>query len=146
MAHSIIPATFLAAGIFGVVVVSGCHSSDGTAARVAPVSGRVIYKNEPVTDATIVFIPDHEKGNRGEMASATLGPDGSFEMMTTPDRKGVVPGSYRIKLDLGKRQEKDLQPYRDNKSTPLRIDIPDEGKQNVVIDLVPLKKDNAPAE
>src|SRR5580692_8249231 len=106
MARSSIPATVLAASIIGVVVLSGCNSSDGTGPKLAPVTGRVTYKNEAVTAASIFFIPDHEKGNRGEMASAILGLDGSFEMETTRG-KGVVPGSYKIKLDLGRRQEKD---------------------------------------
>ena len=142
MTRSIIAATALAAGIFGVTLLSGCSSSEVTAPKLVPVTGRVIYKNQAITAATIFFIPDHERGNRGEMAKAILGQDGSFEMESQRG-KGVMPGSYKIKFDLGKRQEKDLQPYRDVKSSPLAIDVPEEGKENFVIDLVPLKKDTS---
>jgi hypothetical protein len=122
------------AGILFLAFLSGCGSSDGSGPKLAQVTGRVIFKNEAVTAASIFFIPDAEKGNRGEMASAILQLDGSFTMETLKGT-GVIPGAYKIKLDLGRRPEKELQPYRDVKTTPLSIDVPEQGIEGYVIEL-----------
>jgi hypothetical protein len=135
MVRSGIPARGLLAGIVFLALLSGCHSSDGSGPKLAPVTGRVIFKNEAVTAASIFFIPDAEKGNRGEMATAILQLDGSFTMETYPKGTGVIPGAYKIKLDLGRRQEKELQPYRDVRTTPLSIDVPEQGIEGYVIEL-----------
>jgi hypothetical protein len=130
-----IPVRGFTAGILFLAFLSGCHSSDGSGPKLAPVTGRVIFKNEAVTAASIYFIPDAEKGNRGEMAIATLETDGSFRMETYPKGAGVIPGSYKVKLDLGRRTEKELQPYRDVRTTPLSIDVPEQGIEGYVIEL-----------
>jgi hypothetical protein len=134
------PRVFAACTLF-VAILSGCHSSDGTGPKLTPVSGRVIFNNEAVTAASIYFIPDAEKGNRGEMASAILQTDGSFVMETYPKGAGVLPGAYKVKLDLGRRAEKELQPYRDVKTTPLSIDVSDQPIEGKVFELVEIKKD-----
>jgi hypothetical protein len=125
----------LSAGILFLAFLSGCGSSDGSGPKLAPVTGRVIFKNEAVTAAEIYFIPDAEKGNRGEMATAILQADGSFTMETYPKGTGVIPGAYKVKFNLGRRAEKELQPYRDAKTTPLSIDVPEQGIEGYVIEL-----------
>jgi hypothetical protein len=117
------------------VLLSGCHSSDGSGPKLAPVSGRVVFKNEAVTAASIFFIPDKDKGNRGDQATAVLQLDGSFKMETNPNRNGVVPGSYKVIFDLGRRSDKELQPYRKVETTPLSIDVPEQGLENYLIEL-----------
>ena len=124
----------VALGLFCLALLVGCGSSDGGGAKLAPVTGRVIFKNEGVTAANIYFRPDAEKGNRGEMASAILQEDGSFTMTTYP-KDGVVPGSYKVTFDLGRRTEKELQPYRSEKTTPLSIDVPEEGVEGIIFEL-----------
>jgi hypothetical protein len=123
----------LATGV--LAIVSGCARSDGSGPKLAPVTGRVIYKNEAVTAASIFFIPDAEKGNRGEMASAILQSDGSFTMETYPKGPGVLPGTYKVTFDLGRRPDKELQPYRDAKTTPITIDVGEQGIQGHVFEL-----------
>lgn len=123
------------AGLLALALAAGCGSSDGGGPKLAPVTGRILYKNEGVTAASIYFMPDAEKGNRGEMASAILQADGSFSMVTNPDRPGVIPGAYKIKLDLGRRPDKELDKYRDVKTTTLSINVPEEGVQDKVIEL-----------
>jgi hypothetical protein len=125
----------LSAGILFLASLSGCHSSDGMGPKLASVTGRVIFNNEAITAATIFFIPDAEKGNRGDMASAILQKDGSFTMETYPKGTGVIPGAYKITLDLGRRSEKELQKYHDVKTTPLTIDVPEQGIADKVIEL-----------
>ncbi len=115
--------------------LSGCGGSDGTGAKLAPVTGRVIFKSQGVTAASIYFHPDTSKGNSGAMASAILQEDGSFTMTTYPKGDGVAPGAYKASLDLGRRQEKELDKYRKVDTTPLKFDVPEEGLKNLVIDL-----------
>src|ERR1700684_1217011 len=109
----------VAVALLSLAFLGGCASSDGKGPKLTQVSGRVIFNNEGVTAASIYFIPDAEKGNRGDMATAILGADGSFKMETYPKGEGVIPGAYKIKLDLGRRTEKELDKYKDVKTTPL---------------------------
>lgn len=138
MIRSGMAAVFFAC-VLALTTLSGCQRSDGGGPKLAPVTGRVTFKNEAVTAATIYFMPDAEKGNRGTMASAVLKEDGSFTLETakadgvvTP---GVIPGAYKIQFDLGRRPEKELAPYRDVKKTPLSVDVPEQGLTNYVIEL-----------
>ena len=69
--------------VLGLVLLgfgAGCGGSDGGGPALVPVTGRVTFKNEAVTAASIIFTPDAEKGNRGQMAAAILQEDGSFAM------------------------------------------------------------------
>ena len=117
----------VSAGVLCLALLAGCGSSDGGGAKLTPVTGKVTFKNEAVTAANIFFMPDTEKGNRGEMASAILQLDGSFTMTTYPKGDGVVPGSYKVTIDLPHRPEKELVPYRNVKDTPLSIEVGEDG-------------------
>jgi hypothetical protein len=125
----------LMACVLSFVLLCGCTSSDGKGPKLTPVSGRVIFKNEGVTAAEIYFVPDAEKGNRGEGAQAIIQEDGSFKMETYPKGEGVIPGAYKIKLGLGRRPDKELDKYRDVKTTPLTIDVTDKPIEGYVIEL-----------
>jgi hypothetical protein len=119
-----------------VLLFSGC--SDGSPTKLAPVTGRVTYKNQAVTAAEIYFNPDAQKGNQGEMGSSFLAEDGTFSIATyhpKGPRTGVVPGAYKVTLGLGRRPEKDLVKFRTVQATPLTIEVPEEGLSDVVIDL-----------
>jgi hypothetical protein len=118
-----------------VVILSGCSRQDGSVGKVAPVSGQVTFKGQPVTAAEIYFLPDAEKGNHGVMGSALLETDGSFTITTYPKGNGVAPGAYKVTLGLGRRQEKELDKYRKVETTPLKYDVPEEGLTDLVIEL-----------
>jgi hypothetical protein len=123
-------------GLLVLLLVSGC--SDGPLTKLAPATGRVVYKNQAVAAAEIYFNPDAQKGNQGELGSALLAEDGSFSITThhpKGPRTGVVPGAYKVTLGLGRRPEKDLVKYRTIQATPLAIEIPEEGLSNILIDL-----------
>jgi hypothetical protein len=127
--------------LFMLPLLCGC-GSDGRGAKLAPVTGRVIYKNEGVSAASIYFLPDAEKGNSGSMATAILQADGSFTMETYPKGNGVAPGAYKVTLDLGRRMEKDLDKYRKVETTPLSYEVPEEGLKSLMIDLSKEIKDD----
>jgi hypothetical protein len=135
MLHHCLPARVLAPAILSLAFLCGCASSDGKGPKLAQVTGRVTFKNEAVTAASIYFMPDTEKGNRGDMATAIIQADGSFTMETYPKGTGVIPGAYKVKFDLGRRPEKELDKYRDVKTTPLSIDVPEQGIKDYVIEL-----------
>jgi hypothetical protein len=127
-----------AAGLLCFVsLLAGC-SKDGPGARVVPVSGRVTFKNEAVSAAEIFFLPDAKKGNQGEMGSAILQADGSFTITTISDGRtipGIAPGAYKVTFGLGRRPEKELAKYRNVLTTPLSIDVPEEGLDDVLFEL-----------
>jgi hypothetical protein len=129
------------AGIAGLLcllsLVTGC-SKDGPGARVVPVSGRVTFKNQAISAAEIFFLPDAQKGNQGEMGSAILQADGSFTITTIfagRTVEGIAPGTYKVTFGLGRRPEKELAKYRNVQTTPLTIDVPEEGLDDVLFEL-----------
>ena len=137
MTTTITPRTFIpqiAIGLLCVLPLCGC-SSDGGGPKLAAVTGRVIYKNEGVTAASIYFMPDKEKGNHGEMATSLLKEDGSFTMETYPKGNGVIPGWYKVTFDLGRRNEQDLQKFRNVKTTPISIEVTEKGLEAHLFDL-----------
>ena len=121
--------------VFLLALLSGCGGSDGRGGKLAPVSGRVLYKGQAVTAASIYFLPDADRGNNGSMGSAILQEDGSFTVTTYPKGDGVAPGSYKVTLDLGRRPEKELDKYRKVETTPLKVDVPEEGVTDLEWDL-----------
>src|SRR5580658_10216616 len=133
MQHYRIRTRAVVVAVLSLALLGGCAKSDGKGPKLTQVTGRVIFKNEGVTAASIFFVPDADKGNRGDMATAILGADGSFRMETYPKGEGVIPGAYKIKLDLGRRPDKELEKYRDVKTTPLTIDVTDKAIEGYVI-------------
>src|SRR5262245_58185960 len=117
------------------VFVLGCAGGSDGKAKLAPVTGRVLFEKEPVTAAEIYFMPDASKGNQGKMASSMLQLDGSFTMVTTPGGDGVMPGAYKVVLSLGRRPQKALDKYRAVEKTPLEFTVPEEGLKGLVIEL-----------
>lgn len=122
-------------GLCVVLGVLGCGKQDGGGPALAQVTGRVTFKNEAVTAASIYFIPDAEKGNRGQMASSVLQLDGSFTLDTTGQGPGVIPGAYKITVNVGRRPDKELQKYGDVKTTPLSVEVPAGGLKDYLIEL-----------
>jgi hypothetical protein len=123
----------LGAAALAAVLLAGCRGEP--LPKVAPVRGKVVFKNKPVTAADIYFLPDASKGNQGSMATSVLQEDGSFTMITHPDRPGVMPGAYKVTITTSRRPEKELDKYRNVTKTPLEYKVPDEGLPNLVIEL-----------
>jgi hypothetical protein len=126
----------VAGGTWLLLFLCGCGQE--ATVKLAPVTGRVMFKNQALTAIEVYFNPDAEAGNHGEMGSALVGSDGTFTM-TTPGAKGprdgVVPGAYKVTLGLGRRNEKELAPYKAVQTTKLTIEVPEGGLRDIVIDL-----------
>jgi hypothetical protein len=123
----------LGAAALAAFLLAGCRGEP--LAKLAPVRGKVVFKNKPVSAAEIYFLPDGSKGNQGSMATSVLQEDGSFTMITYPDRPGVMPGAYKVTLGLGRRPEKELDKYKTVEKTPLEYKVPDGGLTDLVIEL-----------
>jgi hypothetical protein len=120
-------AVALAAGL------AGCQKP--ISAELVPVQGKVFYKQKPLANATVCFIPDGSKGNtRGLQATAETDSDGSFTLETYPHGDGAVPGYYKVtcimegKNDLPKK-------YALMTKTPLTIEVPEGGSTSLEITL-----------
>jgi hypothetical protein len=124
----------VAVGLALLGLGAGCGSSDGGGPALVPATGKVTFKNEGLTAASIVFTPDAEKGNRGQMATAVLQQDGSFTMETYPKGAGVVPGAYKVSV-ITRRPDAELEKYKDAKTTPLSVDVPEGGLKDKLFEL-----------
>ncbi len=85
------PSARLSFALLVVLPAAGCGGGD----QPLPVRGTVYFKDVPLSGGTIVFIPDEERGGRGPMARAEIGPDGNFELRTD-DAAGAVAGWHRV--------------------------------------------------
>jgi hypothetical protein len=66
------------------------------------VQGKVFYRGELITNGTIVFSPDPERGGKGPMAWAKIGSDGRYQLLTD-GRTGATPGWHRITIACSRK-------------------------------------------
>lgn len=71
------------------LALAGCG---GGTSRTAPVKGKVTYKNKPVPNGTITFIPV----GYGTSATGELGSDGSYTLTTFKSGDGAIPGKHKV--------------------------------------------------
>ena len=62
---------------------------------LAPVSGRVFYKGQPLPAGSIVFTPNADKGGRGPLARGEIQTDGSYSLRTN-GAPGSCAGWHRV--------------------------------------------------
>jgi hypothetical protein len=77
----------LAVGLLALVPM-GCGSPPPN-----PITGQVTLDGQPLTDASITFIPTGE--TVGDAAHGRTGPDGTYELEAR-DGKGLAPGQYKV--------------------------------------------------
>ncbi|MFO0791362.1 MAG: hypothetical protein U0805_18025 [Pirellulales bacterium] len=82
-------AAFIWLALCGALV--GCKPGDR--ADVVPVSGKVLLEGQPLKFGSITFQP-----MRGQPASGTIGPDGSFTLSTYRPGDGAAVGQHRVKI------------------------------------------------
>ena len=79
----------LALMLLPAVLALGC-SKGPTLQRVR---GKLVVDGQPAAGASLLFFTPGQKG--GTMPSATVGPDGGFEIITN-GKPGVMTGSYNV--------------------------------------------------
>jgi hypothetical protein len=79
----------------GVLSPLGCGPDDGLGKRF-PVSGKVTYKNQPVTSGTVNFFP--EDPNTARPATGEIQSDGSYRLTTQTPGDGAMGGKYKVAI------------------------------------------------
>jgi hypothetical protein len=83
---------FSALMISGVALLLGCG---GDGLKRAPVEGKLTAKGQPVSHATVSFIP--AEGTLGEGGIGTTDESGNFTLTgSRQGDSGVVPGKYKV--------------------------------------------------
>ena len=136
--------TLLACTVFSVALVSGCNSGPGLPATV-PAEGTVTLDGAPVVDATITFIAEVGTYN----ASAVTDKEGKFAMKAFEEKKGAVPGAYKVAINKtivearsGKQGESDVNlkqglpmKYSNFLTSGLTIQLEKAGEKNIKYEL-----------
>jgi hypothetical protein len=134
-----------------LAAATGCGGKD----RPVPVRGRVTLDGQPLSKATVQFIP---ASGQGSVASGLSDADGNFRLSTFKTDDGALPGDYKVtvtvqeipkevaqadvrkanpKVEVMKAQKAGRrkppnspipQPYREAARTPLREHVPPSGK------------------
>ena len=124
-------------------IFSGCDSSgpsDWTQFEdLHPVQGKVLFRGEPIPDATIRFHPHGQASGSNEAAtSAVVDEEGNFEVFTFRREgkgRGAAEGQYRVTVSwsgplqgLTKDQEDELKErlpvkYTKPQTTPIEVDV-----------------------
>jgi hypothetical protein len=117
--------------------IAGC----GKKGNVAPVHGKVLLDGQPLTKGTVGTLPAAGRG-----ANAVIQSDGSFSLRTFGKDDGASIGPHKVCVAAwegtgGKGPEaaygKALVPqrYMNPETSGLTIDVPPEGKNDVVLNL-----------
>ena len=114
------------------VCITGCQGDRPT---LVPVTGKVIYKGEPLTAGSVHLFPDAGNSFDKDQPSSLLQLDGSFTIKTFPYGDGVPPGRYKVTLAPQLAGRIQLPHYADPTRTPLSIDVPDSGVRDHVLEI-----------
>lgn len=78
--------------LLGMILISGCGGSGGSRGNFAAVEGVVLYNQNPIEGAMVVFVPE---GNQPGAAGRTDG-KGRFRLQTHDPGDGAAPGEYKV--------------------------------------------------
>lgn len=112
-------------------VLPGC----GGGPKLAPVTGKVLYKGKGLTAGSIYLYPDEGNAWQGDRPSSVLQLDGSFTMGTHPHGPGVPPGKYKVLLGPPLASRLGKPEYASEANPPWRLEVPDEGANDVVFEV-----------
>jgi hypothetical protein len=119
------------------VALGGCGGGN-----LAPVSGKVTHRGEPVKGGTLIFSPTGEGGQTGKSVSAEVKEDGSYKT-----GEGAVLGRHRVtytppEQKLTEEQRTDPKyiapppPYMNLVAKPAEVEVK-AGSTTVDLELVP---------
>jgi hypothetical protein len=110
----------------------------GSGPQLVTVRGKVLDSDgRPVFPGSIWFVADGSapSANGGLDASSMLYEDGSFKLRTYPHGDGAMVGRYRVTLSLGAGSSPRLAKYAGPRTTPLTVDVPQQGLEDLVLRL-----------
>jgi hypothetical protein len=122
-----------------LVIVSGplaCtnsqHPGEG---GLVPVSGRIMYKDQPVRGALVTFVVDSEQRKEGYDANGKTDSEGRFKIATYPFGPGAAPGRYKVTVMHYTRSDDLPRKYVKYWLTPLVVDVGPSGATDLVLTL-----------
>jgi hypothetical protein len=102
--------------LFFCAGVGGCHSKEPGAI----VRGKVIYKNAPLDEGTVVFYPS----GSGQVAYGNVQKNGTFQLLNAMKTERIEPGKYVAVVVAGTGQiaeTKEDPLYSAQPAVPLRF-------------------------
>jgi len=126
----------------GVLLVLACLPTlTGCGPSNAPVSGRVVVTGDiPLGEGKLILIPEDPQAGQ-KPAGATIAQDGSFTCYSATGGTGVPPGKYKVVVSFPSSMagphplRKTFKKYVNLDTTPLRLEVPVGGLQNVTLTL-----------
>jgi hypothetical protein len=103
-----------------LITLFGCSNSHGTAS----VSGTVLYKNQPIDGATVIFHPQGDSKD-AKPAQGRSGSGGHFTLTTylgpSEQPAGALPGEYKVTVTKIDEPQGTYDPHKD---APLKNHVP----------------------
>jgi hypothetical protein len=121
--------------VLGVVALPSACNNGPAPPRLVPVSGKVVYKNKPVSQAWVQFHPKASGGAQGFAANGQTNEDGTFTLRTYPHGPGATPGQYAVTVTLEARGTGIPGRYAHAEQTPLRVEVEAEGAPDLLLRL-----------
>jgi hypothetical protein len=115
-----------------IVAAGGC----GKGLKLVPVSGVVVNGNKPVSRATIAFAADASPGTQTLDGYGSTDDEGKFTIQTITQGPGVPAGHYKLVLHSETASARLIpNSITSLTTTPLVVDIPEDGTQDLKLDL-----------
>lgn len=110
--------------LVGLVLLAGCSSGNGP--TLAPVSGAVRFKGQPMKDIAVVFY-----SGQGMMASGLTNAEGKFQLSTLSPGDGAPVGEQRVTFVYKDPAESVIPPPS---TIPLRYRLAETSGTTVVVE------------
>jgi hypothetical protein len=124
-----IPVCLTRAGLLALLLVfNGC----GPQPALVPAAGRVVRDGKPLAHVPVQFNPLNENLLP---AHSVTDADGAFTLSTYPHGQGAMVGKYRAYFTVYPQSTDVPQAYRDVSTTPLEVEIPPGGTDDIVLTL-----------
>jgi hypothetical protein len=122
-----------------ICCLAGCQQRQ----PLAKYKGKVLYKNQPLTNGSVMFQPEAGIPSRGNIQ-----PDGSFELTTYNLNDGATIGKNKVRVvsttvvnqdatqgEIGTGSSVIPAKYADFSTTPLEVTVKEEGEESGVLTL-----------
>jgi hypothetical protein len=101
--------------VAALTTLSACGPGNGL--NLVKVSGKVMYKGQPVQNGTVFFMPDEAKGTVGPAAVGSITSNGTYIMSTESAGDGAIVGHHKVGITgvepLDTSSAEELDPEKD---------------------------------
>ena len=107
--------------------------------KLVKVAGKLTHNGKPLTAGSIYFHPAQKNSFTKDNPSSILQEDGAFNMKTFPYGDGIPCGEYKITLAPQLASRILLPNLSDLNKSKFTITVPEDGIENLVLDVGTLK-------